>query len=166
MTMRDPNQAWMKLSDMFQAVSKAIIDSKLSNIQNIKMEHSESVMAYAHRIEGLVNELLSIGHVVCNTEKKRTLLLGLISDFTISAQVIRSTRRTFTEALAELIVQESSAEHSKHQQAFMVKTMRQVKSHGAIISCTHCSRRGHDAQLYWHNPRSKAYRKQRAHRTK
>lgn len=54
-TMRDPHQDWTKVSEMFQAVSEATVDSKLSKIQNIKKKPSESVMAYANRIEGLVN---------------------------------------------------------------------------------------------------------------
>ena len=84
MTMRAPYNVWTKLSDTFRAVADAIIVSKLSKIQNIKMEPSLSVRANANRIEWLVNELLSIGHVVSVIEKKRTLLRGPTSDFTVT----------------------------------------------------------------------------------
>ena len=61
--------------------------------------------------EGLINELLCIGHVVSEIEKKRMQLRGLTSDLTVTAQVITSTRKTFTEALVSTLLLSSTEDN-------------------------------------------------------
>ena len=56
--LRDPKEVWDNLKKTYQKVSESLIDSKLTQLQEISMETSESVVQYSNRIERLSNESL------------------------------------------------------------------------------------------------------------
>ena len=56
--LRDPKEVWDNLKETYQKVSESLIDSKLTQLQEISMETSESVVQYSNRIERLSNESL------------------------------------------------------------------------------------------------------------
>ena len=86
------------------------------------MNADEKVVEYSNRLEMLVNELVSTGHKVSEDEKERALRRGLRNEFEITTQVIRVTEKKYAEAVALLIIQEStssskedvSVKHSYH----------------------------------------------------
>ena len=90
-----PKEVWKTLKVTYQMVSEASIDAKLSALQEIGMATSESILEYSNRIKTLTNELLAIGHRVSDIEKKRALLRGLSPNFSVIAQVIRATGKTY-----------------------------------------------------------------------
>ena len=154
MTLRDPAEVWNTLKSTFQKVSEASVDAKLTRLQNLQMNADEKVVEYANRLDMLVNELASTGHKVSEDEKKRSLLRGLRNEFEITTQVIRVTEKKYAEAVALLIIQESTSS-SKDE----CKALVSFKKDSEIKSCSHCGRQGHSSSGCWHNPSSSSYKK-------
>lgn len=120
MTLRDPRTVWKRLKMAYQAVSEASNDAKLTKLQSLRMGPQEPIMKFTNMIDGLVNELSASGHPVTKLEKKRALFRGLRDVFSIVAQVIRSTGKEFNEAVSQLIIFESSLEHTTDETKAML----------------------------------------------
>ena len=51
-----------------------------------------------------------MGHTIPSSDKRRTLLRGLRSEFAITAGIIRATDKDFNEAVAALVTEEAEIE--------------------------------------------------------
>lgn len=67
----------------------------------------ESVIEYISRIEKPNIELQAVGHPVVDL-KKISVLRGMTAQFSVTAQVIKTTGKSFKEAISNLIVAESA----------------------------------------------------------
>ena len=130
---------WNTLKSTFQKVSEASVDAKLTKLQNLQMNADEKVVEYGNRLDMLVNELASTGHKVSEDKKKRALLRGLRNEFEIMTQVIRVTEKKYAEAVALLIIQESTSS-SKDECKALVSFKKDSE-----VSCSHCGRQGHSS---------------------
>lgn len=83
MTLGDQNLVSIRLMEVYQPLSNAGINAKISRLQQINMGPNESVIIYSRRIDGLVIELKSAGHHVLGLEMKKALLRKLIDSFTV-----------------------------------------------------------------------------------
>lgn len=75
-TLRDPVEVWENLKENFHTASEAKIDAKLTKLQQMNMEHGDSIVRYAKKIEAVLNELAAIGHRITDLENKRVLIRG------------------------------------------------------------------------------------------
>lgn len=139
---RCPAKAWKLLRTMFQAVSEASIDAKLSALQSIRLDKGEKVVGYSNRILDLVNELESAGHQVSEVEKKRALLRGLTSEFDVTAETIMDGKHSYHEAVSKLIIRETRIQDTaeKEEKAFVANGDNKNKK------CYSCGIMGHLAK--------------------
>lgn len=151
---RCPTEAWNKLRTMFQAVSEASIDAKLTKLQNIQMAKGEKVIEYSNRVEELVSELESAGHHTSGVEKKRALLRGLPSTFDITAETIMGVNFAYDEAVAKLVVRETRIVQVDEKSEFAL-AMKETKK------CFICGKAGHIAKNCWNNNQGKENKKKR-----
>lgn len=110
-TIGDPNKMWGILKEKNATVSEARIDSYLQKYQIAQMLQEESISLFVNRLQDIEDKLASIGHVIPDTEKRRTLLRGLTNTFDISAGIIRATGKTYHKSVAFL----TSAEVDKDE---------------------------------------------------
>lgn len=141
---RCPTEAWNKLRTMFQAVSEASIDAKLTKLQNIQMKKGEKVIEYSNRVEELVSELESAGHPTSVVEKKRALLRGLPTTFDITAETCMGGDFDYDESVAKLIVRETRI-IQVDENCETALAMKQGKK------CFKCGKQGHIAKNCWKN---------------
>ena len=159
MTLRNPFEVWQKLKASYQAVSEAAIDAKLTKLQQMRMDPEEPVMKYTNKIENLVNELAAAGHPISSLEKKRALLRGLREEFSVVAQVIRTTGKDYDEAVSQLIIHESSMNIDSPQEATALITPHaKTRNWKRGKKCFHCGRKGHLKHECWLNPESKKFK--------
>lgn len=90
-------------------MSKAAIDSLLTQLEQIKMGSSEPVIQYANRTQKFADEFADGGHGVREQKIKRFLLRGLRTEINVTAQIIRTTGRDINQALSDLIINGSSS---------------------------------------------------------
>lgn len=91
MTCRGPHEVWQRLKKIFQTVSEASIDAKLTRLHEIKMAEKDCVIEYSNKIQNLLNELQAAGHSVSELVMKLALLRGLRNEISVTAYVIRSS---------------------------------------------------------------------------
>ena len=121
------------------------------------MEDSETVMEYVNRLVEVENDLAGVGHLLDQKEKIRALLRGLSENFEVTAKVTRAMNMSFTKAVSELVVEEVSRTLQNVEASGGPSTALSTIQHDDI--CSHCGRKGHNADQCFHNPRSKGYRK-------
>lgn len=131
--------------------SKAAIDATLSKLQNIEIMSLESVIEYISRIEKPNIELQAVGHPVVDL-KKVSVLRGMTAQFSVAAQVIKTTGKSFKEAISYLIVAESAFPKKSTAKA----SLTIEKKNGTIRICSYCGQDGHSVEDCCHNLRSKS----------
>lgn len=99
--MRDPATVWIKLKELYHAVSEASIDAKLSRLQQIKIGNGESIIKYTNWSG---KQAAFGGHHVRELEKKRALLRRLNDNLKIITQIIRTSNAYYTDDVSQLIV--------------------------------------------------------------
>ena len=165
MNLRDPIEIWRTLRETFQSVSEASIDAYLSRYQNLKMKGSEGVMDYVNRLKMVENQLYDIGHLLSDADKKRALLRGLREEYKVTAEVVRVTGKTLSEAIAQLIMVELSLQNDAEDARLGTESHKALSSteHQLTDSkqCSHCGRSGHVKDECFHNPHGRNYRTSR-----
>lgn len=91
---------------MFQALFKAPINAKLSNIQFVKVQRGEVKIAYLNRMLETVSEIERAHSSISALEKKHALLRKLTKVFEILAKIIIAENYNFHEAASKLIFRE------------------------------------------------------------
>lgn len=74
---RCPTRVWKLLKEIFQAVSDASIDLKLSKQHIVLLKGGVMIILYSKNIFELVNEMESTGNLITEIERKPSLLRGL-----------------------------------------------------------------------------------------
>lgn len=90
------------------------------------MQTKEAVITYVDRLTEVENKLNSVGHMISESDKKRSLLRKLREDLKIISGVVRATDKTLQEAIGLLrVVQEvesdinADSHQKKKSQAFI-----------------------------------------------
>ena len=91
-------------------MSKAHMDAFITQLQAIKMNATEKIMDFVNRIKALENNLAAVGYTVDSDEKRTILLRGVREEYSIPAQVIRSSGLEFDKDISDLILFEAEAE--------------------------------------------------------
>ena len=157
-SMRNPQMIWTTLKDMFESSSQANFDALLVQYQQLTMHESENVMQYVNRVVEMENNITSAGHKLSGDDKKRVLLRGLRSEFSVISGVARATSKTVQETIGLLFIEEAQSAHCvptdmKNESAFAIQ---KFKKH-----CTYCGKKGHEEKRCWLNPKGINYRPDR-----
>lgn len=86
--MRCSREAWKSRQRLFQYVSEAYIDAKLSSLQAILLKKGEEIVEYSNSISGLIGGLESAGRDASALNQKRVLPRGLTKDFDVPTETI------------------------------------------------------------------------------
>lgn len=153
--MRCPREVWNTLREMFQSVSEAALDSKLSQLQSISLKRGEKIVEYSNKILGLVGELESAGYTVSKVEQKHALLRGLPKEFDVTAEAIMISEQNYNQAVAKLIVRETRLEDLEigREKAMATKGVADTRT------CHNCGKLGHLAKNCWHKKKERDGRK-------
>lgn len=102
----------------------ASIDAKLSTLQSIWSDQGQNVNGYSNHILSLVNVLQSAGHHVNAVKKKRTLLIGLTSEFDDTAEAFMVGKHSSHETVSKSIIREIRIEDTakKEDKVFVANT--------------------------------------------
>ena len=160
-SLRDPRTIWLRLEETYQKISRASIDAYLLQYQELRMATGEKIMEFVNRLQDVENKLIGIGQLLSEDDKRRCLLRGLRSEFAITAEVIRGTDKSISDAISQLLVFEASQiQEGKANETVNVQddTVRALAAN-SVKECDHCGRPGHVKDSCFHNPKSKFYRK-------
>lgn len=73
----------------------------------MSMSLKETLIKYTNIMDRLVNKLAACGHF-SEPEKSRALLNGLIANFALTKQVLKSAKHIYTKELSKMIIHESN----------------------------------------------------------
>ena len=113
MDMTDPKTVWDTLKSQYQSVSEANRDALLEKYQSTKMKPNEKVLEFRARLSEIEAQLTGVGYATSDAEKLRTLLRGLRSEFSVTAEIIRGMDKSMTDGLALLISKEATLSQSE-----------------------------------------------------
>ena len=162
--MEEPHEVWMKLKEMYQAVSSSCIEANLERLHSLQMKSKEKVMTYVNRLMSIENSLAAVGHALTEKDRIRALLKGLRSEFDVTAKVIRVMNQSFSQAVADLVTEEGTLQGRVSTDPNAVSLIVRGSTSGKNansnrkLTCDHCGRPGHTKEKCFHNPRGQAYK--------
>lgn len=89
------------------ALSDAPIDSKLTELQSIKLKTGRKIVELSSWILEFFKEIDSAGHSVSILKQKRTLLRALPKEYDVTVEFAMNANCDYHQAVAKLIVRES-----------------------------------------------------------
>lgn len=120
------------------------------------------MVQYANRIQNLVNELSAVCHPVLKLKKKCALRRGLIEEYSIVAQIIRTIDKSFDESMSHLFIHESTLDEAapSKDHAFLASKRRPSwKQNNNSSRCFQWKQEGHIANDCWHSPEGNNFRR-------
>lgn len=88
---------------MFQALSEAAVDAKLTTLRSILLKKDEPIIEYSNRILKLVSELECAGCATSRIEQKPVLLCGLPTQLIFKVELVLRFENDLRKADSKLV---------------------------------------------------------------